>query len=82
MIVSAQISVYPLRRQHIGPVVGTVAAVLAGQGLEPQIGPMSTMIIGEHEKVFAALGKAFAQAAEDGELVMSATISNACPVAR
>jgi len=32
--------------------------------------------------VFAALGEAFAKAAELGEIVMTVTVSNACPVAR
>jgi hypothetical protein len=32
--------------------------------------------------IFAALSEAFANAAELGEVVMTVTVANACPVAR
>jgi len=82
MIASAQVSVYPLRQDHLGPAIETVRATLASHGLTPEIGPMSTIVIGEDAAIFAALGEAFAKAAELGEVVMTVTVSNACPVAR
>jgi hypothetical protein len=41
---------------------------------------MSTLVTGEAESVFAALHEAFEQAAATGHVVMTVTISNACPV--
>jgi uncharacterized protein YqgV (UPF0045/DUF77 family) len=82
MIASAQISVYPLRQEHLGPAIETMRAALAARGLEPQVGPMSTIVSGEAELLFAALADAFAKAAQEAEVVMNVTVSNACPVGR
>lgn len=79
MISSAQLSVYPLRQERLGPAIEIVHAALQAHGLEPQVGPMST-ITGENQVIFAALGDAFAKAAEVGQVVMTITVSNACPV--
>jgi hypothetical protein len=43
---------------------------------------MSTIVVGDEAVIFAALGEAFAKAAELGAVVMTVTVSNACPVAR
>jgi uncharacterized protein YqgV (UPF0045/DUF77 family) len=82
MIASAQISVYPLRQERLGPAIEAVRAALASHGLAPQLGPMSTIVVGEEAVIFAALGDAFAKAAAAGEVVMTVTVSNACPVAK
>lgn len=82
LIASAQISVYPLRQDRLGPAVETARAALAAYGLSPQIGPMSTIVVGEDTAIFAALSEAFAKAAELGEVMMTITVSNACLVAR
>jgi uncharacterized protein YqgV (UPF0045/DUF77 family) len=80
MIVSAQISVYPLRQDRLGPAIEMVRAALVSHGLAPQIGPMSTLVVGEDAAIFAALQQAFAKAAELGHVVMTVTVSNACPI--
>jgi uncharacterized protein YqgV (UPF0045/DUF77 family) len=82
MIVSAQISVYPLRQERLGPAIEAVRASLADRGVTPEIGPMSTIVVGEDALIFAALGQAFTKASGLGEVVMTVTISNACPVAK
>jgi hypothetical protein len=41
---------------------------------------MSTLVTGDAEVVFAALQEAFAKAAALGHVVMTVTLSNACPV--
>jgi uncharacterized protein YqgV (UPF0045/DUF77 family) len=74
--------VYPLRQDRLCPAIETVRTSLADHGLTPEIGPMSTIVIGEHTMIFAALAEAFAKAAELGEVVMTVTVSNACPVVR
>jgi uncharacterized protein YqgV (UPF0045/DUF77 family) len=80
MIASAQVSVYPLRQDRLGPAIAAVGAALAAHGLTPQVGPMSTTVVGEDAAIFAALGDAFAKAAETGQVVMTVTVSNACPI--
>jgi uncharacterized protein YqgV (UPF0045/DUF77 family) len=80
MIASAQISVLPLRQVDLGPAVERVRTTLATHGLTAKVGSMSTIVIGEVEAIFGALGEAFAKAAESGEVVMTVTISNACPI--
>jgi len=79
MTTSAQISVYPLRQEHLGPAVESVRNALQTRGLTPQVGPMSTTVSGESGILFAALADAFARAASNGEVVMTITVSNACP---
>jgi len=80
MTTSAQISVYPLRQEHLGPAVESVRSALREHGLIPQVGPMSTTVTGESGIMFAALAEAFAKAATSGQVVMTITISNACPL--
>lgn len=80
MSVSAQISVYPLRQQHLGPAVEGVRLALESQGLEPEVGPMSTFVVGRPERIFAALRDAFERASATGDVAMVLTVSNACPV--
>ena len=39
MTTSAQISVYPLRQEHLGPAIESVRSALEERGLTPQVGP-------------------------------------------
>jgi uncharacterized protein YqgV (UPF0045/DUF77 family) len=82
MIASAQISIYPLRQDHLGPAIEAVSTALADHGLIPEVGAMSTVVVGEDAEIFAALREAFAKAADRGEVVMTVTVSNACPIPR
>jgi uncharacterized protein YqgV (UPF0045/DUF77 family) len=78
--VSAQVSLYPLRQEELSPAINAALTVFRGHGLEVQPGPMSSIVTGDDEAVFAALREAFCRAAEQGEVVMEITLSNACPV--
>jgi uncharacterized protein YqgV (UPF0045/DUF77 family) len=80
VVISAQISVYPLRQERLTPAIDAVRRALEAHGLRPEIGPMSTLVAGEVGVVFAALREAFAHAAETGHVVMTVTLSNACPI--
>jgi uncharacterized protein YqgV (UPF0045/DUF77 family) len=80
-ITSAQISIYPLRQDRLRPAIEAVREALGAHGLTANVGPMSTTAVGEDRAIFAALADAFAKAAETGQVVMSVTVSNACPVA-
>lgn len=78
-VISAQVSLYPLRTESIGPVIDEGVRVLREHGLETQVGEMSTVVWGEEQAVFAALQEAFHRAAAQGDAVMVVTLSNACP---
>lgn len=79
-VVSAQVSLYPLRQASIGPTIREVVCVFGEHNLETRVGPMSTLVWGEEEAVFDALHEAFRRASEYGDTVMSVAISNACPM--
>ena len=72
MIASAQISIYQLRQDQLGPAVEMVRTALAAQG---RAGGRrnDTVVVGEDRIIFAALAEAFARAGETGEVVMTVT---------
>jgi len=78
-VITAQVSLYPLRQASIGPPVREAVRVFRQHGLEIRTGEMSTLVWGEEGTLFAALQEAFHQAAESGDAVMVVTLSNACP---
>ena len=82
MHVSAQISLYPLRQEHLSPIIAAVKHLFEEEGLHPRVGPMSTVVEGECDAVFSSLRKAFIEASKKGQVVLTVTVSNACPVTR
>ena len=78
--VTAQVSLYPLRREHLGPAITAAIDRLRAAGLTTWEGPMSTVVAGELETVCSALRDAFAVATADGEAVLAVTLSNGCPL--
>lgn len=78
-MISAQISLYPLRRIEIGSIIRDTVRILEGFDLHVRVGEMSTLVWGDEEIVFEALQAAFHSAAEKGDTVMTVAVSNACP---
>jgi uncharacterized protein YqgV (UPF0045/DUF77 family) len=78
--VSAQVSIYPLRQERLGPAVEAVRTALEAHSLRPEVGTMSTQVVGETDAVFRALEDAFNRAGAQGQVVMTVTVSNACPI--
>ncbi len=78
--ISAQVSLYPLRQRELGPAIDMALTTFRQHGLEVSPGPMSTMVSGSADVLFRALQEAFSAAAAAGDVVMSVTFSNACPV--
>jgi uncharacterized protein YqgV (UPF0045/DUF77 family) len=58
LTVSAQVSIYPLRQEHLTPAIEAVTGALKGHGLHVEVGPMSTQVTGDTSTLFAALGDA------------------------
>jgi uncharacterized protein YqgV (UPF0045/DUF77 family) len=80
MLASAQVAIYPLRQARLSPAVQAVAEALRAAGLQAETGPMSTVVTGEVGRLFAALQAAFVRAAAEGPVVLTVTLSNACPI--
>ena len=78
-VMTAQVSLYPLRQASIGPAIRETVRILREHRLQARIGEMSTLVWGEEEAIFAALQDAFHQVAAHGDTVMTVTLSNACP---
>jgi uncharacterized protein YqgV (UPF0045/DUF77 family) len=71
--------VYPLRQEHLTPAVEILREALQRRGLRPVVGPMSTQVAGDLHAVLDALGDGFQRVAETSDVVMTVTVSNACP---
>ena len=82
MFLSAQISIYPLRQTSLSPAIDRAIEIFKEYGLDVVPGAMSSVVSGDDEALFAALREVFRQTAEQGEMVMVVTLSNACPVSR
>jgi uncharacterized protein YqgV (UPF0045/DUF77 family) len=80
VVVSAQFAVYPLRQEHLAPAIQVVADALIAADLRPEVGSMSTLVVGDSQTLFAALHEGFLRAAAQGPVVMTITVSNACPL--
>jgi uncharacterized protein YqgV (UPF0045/DUF77 family) len=78
-IITAQVSLYPLGQQAIGPPVRDVVRAFQQRGLNARMDEMSTLVWGEEHAVFKGLQESFHRATAHGDTVMAVTISNACP---
>ncbi|MEW6720528.1 MAG: YkoF family thiamine/hydroxymethylpyrimidine-binding protein [Thermodesulfobacteriota bacterium] len=77
--ITAQVSLYPLGKEDLGPAIHAAIGEIGRHGIEYKTGEMSTVLWGDDEKVFPALLGAFREAASRGQAVMTITVSNACP---
>lgn len=80
MQVACQFSIYPLGKEDLGDVIYKSLEELKKSGIKYELGGMSTIISGEADDVFSALKSAFEAAANEGGVVLTTTISNACKV--
>jgi uncharacterized protein YqgV (UPF0045/DUF77 family) len=76
MFVTAQVSLYPLGQTEFLPPIDAVIATLQDSGLEVRVGPMSTLVAGEEDVVFAALRQAFDVASRSGGFVLVTALTN------
>jgi tRNA-Thr(GGU) m(6)t(6)A37 methyltransferase TsaA len=78
--ITAQVSLYPLRQESLSPAIEDALRICREHGLEVEPGAMSSLIAGDDVAIFAALQEVFRRVAEQGQVVMVTTLSNACPV--
>jgi len=79
MNVQAEISLYPLRTRKVGEAIEDFLHELENVGLMVDKGNMSSILAGDVDAVFPAVGAAFKAIAEDGQVVLVMKVSNACP---
>jgi uncharacterized protein YqgV (UPF0045/DUF77 family) len=77
--ITAQVSLSPLHQEALTPAVCEVVQILWESALEVEPDTVSTLLVGDDTTIFAALQQAFCHAAEQGQVVMVVTFSNACP---
>lgn len=79
MNIQAEISLYPLRTEHVGNIISRFAEELRVNGLKPETGAMSTTVKGECRRVFATVERAFNACGGGADIVLVLKASNACP---
>jgi hypothetical protein len=79
MMISVQVSVYPLRQEHLSPAGQWRPGGTQGPWPAPEI-RYERSGRRETEVVFAALRGDFMRVAANGQVVMTVTVSNVCPV--
>jgi len=79
-MISCQFSLYPLGVADLSPAIEAAVGEFRRLGLETNVGPMSTYVSGDAESVFHGLRRAFEVAAQAGHVVLTVTVSNACPL--
>jgi uncharacterized protein YqgV (UPF0045/DUF77 family) len=78
-MISAQISMYPLRQADLKPTISLALEIFRARGLEVRVGTMSTLVYGQPDALLDAFKTAFRSAAELGDVVMVTALSNCCP---
>lgn len=79
-MIACQFAVYGIGEANLDQAVAGALEAVKGSGLSYQVGAMSTQLLGEEKLVFETLRRAYERAAESGAVVMTITMSNACPV--
>lgn len=77
--VGLQFSLYPLRQEHLRPVIEAAVQAAARQGVQVTVGKLSTFASGGEEAIFNAIRAAFTTARSHGPIVMLVTLSSGLP---
>ena len=78
MKISAELSLYPLKTNSLENAINRFIDGLSQAGVPVNPGPMSTMVVGDSEKLFRIIATCFEKACRDDEVVLIAKFSNAC----
>jgi uncharacterized protein YqgV (UPF0045/DUF77 family) len=79
-MISCQFSLYPLGVEDLSPAIDAAVAEMRALGLDLDVGTMSTLVTGDAGLVFEGLRRAFDAVTREGHVVMTVTVSNACPM--
>ena len=78
-MIQGTVTIHPLG-QPVNAAVDLAIERLRAGGILAEVRAMHTEIAGDEDAVFAALQDAFRAAAASGGVVMTVSVSNACPV--
>ena len=78
MRVQAEVSLYPLRQQHLSEPIVQFRHMMDRYGLTMKTGTMSTEVAGDSGDVFQGLCDAFEKLAREHDVVLVCKVSNAC----
>ncbi|MBM3324353.1 MAG: hypothetical protein FJY66_01660 [Calditrichaeota bacterium] len=81
MRVQAEISFYPFGVGELLPPIKDFVDALRKEGLEVEVGPLSSHVAGECEALFSALGRTFEQAARERRCVLVVKVARLAPAA-
>lgn len=79
MKVQAEVSLYPLRQNDLTEPIQQFVESLKNENINVKTRSMSSVLLGDSKIIFQSLQKAFEQAAQKYEVVLTVKISNACP---
>lgn len=80
MYIRAQVALYPLESVDADHVINQSIESLNASGLEFQVGPVSTELMGQPEQVWRGLRQLFDEATiRGGEVSMVVTVTNSQP---
>ena len=80
MKIQAEMSLYPLRTLTLAEPIQRFIRHLHQKNIEVKMGTMSSHISGDCKDLFHALSVAFEDVAQEGEMVLTVKVSNACPL--
>ncbi|BCV22213.1 YkoF family thiamine/hydroxymethylpyrimidine-binding protein [Moorella sp. Hama-1] len=75
-MLSAEVSLYPQKTTRASEIINESLQSLAQQGVNYQVGPISTEIHGSEEQVWSGIRSLFNKASSAGEVNMVVTFSN------
>ncbi|BAF60861.1 hypothetical protein PTH_2680 [Pelotomaculum thermopropionicum SI] len=76
-LLTAEVSLYPQKTTNASRIISDSLESLNRYNLQTNVGPISTMLQGTEEEVWAGLKALFDRAREKSEVSMVVTISNA-----
>jgi len=77
-MISVEVSFYPLGEENYKEIVNQFLEEINKSGLKFSVNHMSTIIIGETDKIFDFLKEAFKEFSKNKKCILKATFSNAC----
>jgi len=79
MTITAEISYYPLADNYTG-IIDRFIDEISVEGITVEVGKMSTLLIGEYDKIMSILTHSMKTVMVDFPSVFTLKISNSCPV--
>jgi uncharacterized protein YqgV (UPF0045/DUF77 family) len=70
MKVQMEVSLYPFGVEELLPPIKEFIEALRREGLEVEVGPLSSYVVGESETLFSTLGRAFEKVAKKHRCVL------------